>query len=170
MDACLPDGPPHSLRMIDPDAQIDPLARVEEGAIIGPRTRVWQFAVVLKGARIGADCNLNAHTFVENGAIVGDRVTLKSGVYVWEGIVLEDDVFCGPNAVFTNDKYPRSRVRPDSFAVTRVGRGASIGAGATILPGISIGEEAVVGAGAVVTRDVPAGVTVVGNPASEMSS
>ena len=155
--------------MIDSTAQIDPLARVQDGATVGARTRIWQFAVVLGGARIGADCNLNALTLVEGGAIVGNRVTLKSGVYVWDGIVLEDDVFCGPNATFTNDKYPRSRERPDSFPVTRVGRGASIGAGAVILPGISIGEKAMIGAGAVVTRDVPAGQTVAGNPARIVS-
>jgi acetyltransferase-like isoleucine patch superfamily enzyme len=151
--------------MIDPSAQIDPLAYVEDGAIVGPRTRIWQFAVVLSGARIGADCNLNAHTFVEGGAVMGDRVTLKCGVYLWDGIALADDVFCGPNAVFTNDKYPHSRARPEEYPRTRVGRGASIGAGAVILPGVTIGEEAMIGAGAIVTRDVPARSTVAGNPA-----
>lgn len=148
---------------------IDPLARVEEGACIGPRTRVWQFVVVLSGARIGADCNLNAHTFVEDGAVVGDRVTLKCGVYLWDGIELADDVFCGPNATFTNDKYPHSRRKPDGYPVTRVGRGASIGAGAVILPGLTIGSAALIGAGAVVTRDVPADATVAGNPARPVS-
>ena len=155
----------HARRMIDSTAQIDPLARVQDGAEVGARTRVWQFAVVLSGARVGADCNLNALTLVEGGAIVGDRVTLKSGVYVWDGVVLEDDVFCGPNVTFTNDKYPRSGVHPPSYPVTRVGRAASIGAAAVILPGITIGEEAMIGAGAVVTKDVPAGQTVTGNPA-----
>jgi len=143
---------------------IHPLAFVESSEI-GEGTLIWQFAVVLEGARIGRDCNLNAHTFVEGGAVLGDRVTLKSGVYVWDGVVLEDDVFCGPNATFTNDKRPKSRVRPDSFSATLVKRGASIGAGAVLLPGVTVGEHALVGAGAVVTHNVEAGATVVGNPA-----
>jgi len=143
---------------------IHPLAHVED-ATIGEGTRIWQFAVVLKGARIGRDCNLNAHTFVEGGAVIGDRVTLKSGVYVWDGVVLEDDVFCGPNATFTNDKNPRSKVHPPAFLGTRVCRGASIGAGAIVLPGVTIGEAAMIGAGAVVTKDVAPGETVIGNPA-----
>lgn len=154
--------------MIDPTAMIHPLADVADGATIGANTRVWQFAVVLSGARIGADCNLNAHTLVEGSAIVGDRVTLKSGVFIWDGIVLEDDVFCGPNATFTNDKRPRSRHTPSSYSVTRIGMGASIGAGAIVLPGIKIGERAMIGAGAVVTRDVPAGETHIGNPARRL--
>lgn len=145
---------------------IHPLASVHPNAEIGERTTVWQFVVVLDGARIGADCNLNAHTLVEGGAVLGDRVTLKSGVYVWDGITLEDDVFCGPNATFTNDKSPRSKVRPPAFVPTRVGKGASIGAGAVILPGITIGEGAMIGAGAVVTKDVAAGEVVMGNPAA----
>ena len=145
--------------------QIDPLAFVHPDAQVGEGTLVWQFATVLAGAKIGKDCNLNAHTLVEGGASIGDRVTLKSGVYVWDGVTLEDDVFVGPNAVFTNDNNPRSRVHPDAFARTRVGRGASIGGGVVILPGLTIGEGAMIGAGAVVTRDVPAGETWVGNPA-----
>jgi acetyltransferase-like isoleucine patch superfamily enzyme len=144
---------------------IHPLADVHPGASIGKRTRVWQYSVVLDGALIGADCNLNAHTLVEGGARIGDRVTLKCGVYVWDGITLEDDVFVGPNAVFTNDKAPRSRVHPDAWPQTRVGRGASIGGGAVILPGVTIGEGAMIGAGAVVTKDVPPGETWIGNPA-----
>lgn len=151
--------------MIDPTAAIHPSADVAAGAHVGARTWVWQFAVILTGARIGADCNINCHTFVEGSAIIGDRVTLKSGVYVWDGITLEDDVFCGPNATFANDKSPRSRRPPAEYAKTLVRRGASIGAGAVILPGVTIGEGAMIGAGAVVTRDVPAGETWVGNPA-----
>ncbi len=151
--------------MIDASAIIHPLANVAPGATIGAGTQVWQFVVVLAGAQIGRDCNLNAHTLVEGGAVVGDRVTLKSGVFVWDGVVLGDDVFCGPNATFTNDKQPRSKVRPDQFPATRVGGGASIGAGAVILPGVTIGPAAMIGAGAVVTKDVPAGETWVGNPA-----
>lgn len=146
-------------------AQIDPLAAVHPCATIGARSRIWQFSVVLEGAVIGADCNLNAHTLVEGGAVIGDRVTLKCGVYVWNGVILEDDVFVGPNAVFTNDKRPRSRIRPAEFLPIHVGRGVSIGGGAVILPGITIGEGATIGAGAVVTKNVPAQEIWVGNPA-----
>ncbi|KQS46297.1 dTDP-6-deoxy-3,4-keto-hexulose isomerase [Sphingomonas sp. Leaf198] len=143
---------------------IHPLANVMSD-VIGEGTRIWQFSVVLAGAVIGRDCNLNAHTLVEGGAILGDRVTLKCGVYVWDGITLENDVFCGPNATFTNDKRPRSKQHPTAYAQTVVEQGASIGAGAIILPGVRIGKGAMIGAGAVVTRDVPAGATMVGNPA-----
>ncbi len=146
-------------------AKVHALAFVHEGAELGDDTQVWQFAVVLQGAKVGRECNLNAHTLVEGGAVVGNRVTLKSGVYVWAGIHLEDDVFCGPNATFTNDKHPRSKVYPESFPTTCVRKGASIGAGAVILPGLTIGENAMVGAGAVVTKDIPAGAVWVGNPA-----
>lgn len=152
--------------MIDPDAFIHPLADVHPEADVGAGTRIWQYCVVLKGAVIGRDCNLNAHTLVEGDARIGDRVTLKCGVYVWDGITLQDDVFVGPNAVFTNDRLPRSRQRPDAFARTTVGAGASIGGGAVILPGLSIGDGAMIGAGAVVTRDVAAGIIVKGSPAT----
>ena len=146
------------------DVFIHPLADVQSTAI-GRGTRVWQFAVIVKGARIGSNCNICAHTFIEGDVIVGDDVTLKSGVYLWDGIELGNGVFVGPNATFTNDRFPRSRQRPDAFARTLVEAGASIGAGATLLPGITIGEGAMIGAGAVVTKSVPAGVVVVGNPA-----
>ena len=136
-----------------------------ESADIGARTRVWAFAHVLDGAHVGADCNLCDHTLIEGGARVGDRVTIKSGVQLWTGVTVEDDVFIGPNATFANDLFPRSRRRPPEFAPTLVRHGASIGANATILPGITIGALAMVGAGAVVTRDVPARAIVVGNPA-----
>lgn len=155
--------------MSDGTPLVHPLATVDCGAEIGPRTRVWQYSIVLSGARVGADCNLNAHTLVEGGAIIGDRVTLKCGVYVWDGITLEDDVFCGPNATFTNDRMPRSRQQPDNYMRTIVERGASIGAGAIILPGLRIGAGAMIGAGAVVTRDIPAGETWVGNPAKKLA-
>lgn len=147
---------------------IHPLADVASSARIGPRTRVWQWSAVLDGAVIGADCNLNALSLVEGGAVLGDRVTLKCGVYVWDGVTLEDDVFVGPNACFTNDLVPRSRQQPESFAKTLVKRGASIGAGAIVLPGVTIGESAMIGAGAIVTKDVPAGEIWVGNPARRL--
>jgi UDP-2-acetamido-3-amino-2,3-dideoxy-glucuronate N-acetyltransferase len=136
-----------------------------ESETIGDDTRIWAFAHVLPGARIGRDCNICDQTFIENDVVLGDRVTIKCGVQVWDGITLEDDVFVGPNATFTNDPLPRSRQRPPTYARTVVRKGASIGANATILPGLTIGEGAMVGAGAVVTRDVPAHCVVVGNPA-----
>ncbi|MCF8780299.1 N-acetyltransferase [Vibrio sp. IRLE0018] len=144
--------------------KVHPLSDVT-ASNIGEGTTIWQFSVVLAGARIGNNCNLCAHTFVENNVILGDRVTVKSGVYLWDGIELEDDVFIGPCVAFTNDKCPRSKQYPESFPKIRVKKGASIGANATILPGITIGENAMVGAGSVVTKDVPENAVVVGNPA-----
>jgi acetyltransferase-like isoleucine patch superfamily enzyme len=135
---------------------------------IGPETRVWQFVVIIAGARIGAGCNICAHVLVEGDVQIGDRVTVKSGVQLWDGLRIEDDVFIGPNVSFANDPFPRSRVRPEAFAVTTVCRGASIGSGAVILPGITIGSGAMVGAGAVVTKDVAPGSLVVGNPAKHV--
>ena len=132
---------------------------------MGPRTRIWAFSHVLPGAVVGADCNICDHVFIENDVVLGDRVTIKSGVQLWDGIRLGNDVFVGPNATFSNDKYPRSRHRPDHFETTVVADGASIGANATILPGLKIGRDAMVGAGAVVTKDVPANAVVYGNPA-----
>lgn len=132
---------------------------IEEG------TRIWAFAHVLPGARIGRQCNICDHVFVENDVLIGNRVTIKCGVQVWDGITLEDDVFVGPNATFTNDNFPRSKVYPEKFNRTVVRKGASIGANATILSGLTIGPGAMVGAGAVVTGDVPPNAIVVGNPA-----
>ncbi|WP_339666545.1 DapH/DapD/GlmU-related protein [uncultured Pseudomonas sp.] len=143
---------------------IHPLSDVA-AADIGEGTRVWQYAVVLKNARIGKDCNICSHTLIEGDVIVGDRVTVKSGVFIWDGTRVEDDVFIGPNATFTNDMYPRSKHYPEQFSSIIVRKGASIGANATILPGLEIGEGAMVGAGAVVTQNVPAHAVVVGNPA-----
>jgi acetyltransferase-like isoleucine patch superfamily enzyme len=136
-----------------------------ESPNIGDRTRVWAFAHVLPGAQIGADCNICDHTFIENDVRVGDRVTVKCGVQLWDGVTIEDDVFIGPNATFTNDAFPRSQQRPEKFIQTLVKQGASIGANATILPGITIGEKAMIGAGSVVTRNVPPMAIVAGNPA-----
>jgi acetyltransferase-like isoleucine patch superfamily enzyme len=132
---------------------------------IGRGTRVWQYVVILPGAVIGRDGNICAHCFIENKVVVGDRVTVKCGVQLWDGVTLEDDVFVGPNVTFSNDLHPRSRNVTAALLPTLVKRGASIGANATILPGITIGEDAMVGAGAVVTKNVPAGATVAGNPA-----
>ena len=132
---------------------------------IGSGTRIWAFAHVLPGAAIGKDCNICDGVFIENDVVIGDRVTVKCGVQLWDGLRLEDDVFVGPNATFTNDPFPRSRSYPAEFPRTVVRAGASIGANATILPGIEIGSGAMVGAGAVVTRDVPPRALVVGNPA-----
>lgn len=136
-----------------------------ESTRIGAGTRIWAFAHVLPGAVVGKDCNLCDHTFIENDVVIGDRVTIKCGVQVWDGVRLEDDVIVGPNATFTNDSFPRSKQRPEAFLRTSVGRRASIGANATILPGLSIGQNAMVGAGAVVTHSVPPNAIVVGNPA-----
>jgi UDP-2-acetamido-3-amino-2,3-dideoxy-glucuronate N-acetyltransferase len=141
-----------------------PLALVE-AASVGAGTRIWAFAHVLPGAQIGRDCNICDHVFVENQVVIGDRVTVKSGVQIWDGVVLEDDTFVGPNATFTNDRFPRSRRWQPDVARTTVRKGASIGANATILPGITIGQHAMVGAGAVVMHDVPPNAIVIGNPA-----
>ena len=144
--------------------RIHPLSDVQSKHI-GAGTQIWQFCVVLGGAQIGEDCNLNAQVFVENDVLLGDRVTIKCGVQLWDGLTLEDDVFIGPNVTFTNDRRPRSKQYPSEFQRTRVERGASVGANATILGGITIGAGALIGAGSVVTRDVPAGELWVGNPA-----
>lgn len=146
-------------------ASVHPHALVEADAVIGAGTRVWAFAHILPGAIIGDACNICDHTFVENDVQIGNRVTIKCGVYLWDGIILEDDVFVGPNATFTNDKFPRSKQHIERYPETRICRGASIGANATVLPGLRVGEKAMVGAGAVVTRDVPASAIVIGNPA-----
>ena len=133
--------------------------------LVGDNTKIWQFSIVLKGAKIGSNCNINAQCFIENDVVIGNNVTVKCGVQLWDGIILEDGVFIGPNATFTNDKYPRSKVYREQFARTVVKKGASIGANATILCGVTIGENAMIGAGSVVTKDVPAGELWYGNPA-----
>jgi UDP-2-acetamido-3-amino-2,3-dideoxy-glucuronate N-acetyltransferase len=136
-----------------------------ESPDIGSGTRIWAFAHVLPGAKLGADCNICDGVFVEGDVIVGDRVTVKCGVQLWNGVRLGNDVFVGPNATFNNDLFPRSRQYPPAFLETVVEDGASIGANATLLPGIKIGRGAMIGAGAVVTRSVPPNAIVVGNPA-----
>lgn len=136
-----------------------------ESSKVGAGTRVWAFAHVLPGAEIGRDCNICDGVFIENDVIVGDRVTIKCGVQLWDGLRIESDVFIGPNVTFTNDKFPRSKVFPDKFLRTTVRSGASIGANATILPGIEIGIGAMIGAAAVVTRSVPPLAIAAGNPA-----
>ncbi len=136
-----------------------------ESEQIGDGTRIWAFAHILPGAVIGRDCNICDHVFIENDVRVGNNVTVKCGVQLWDGVTLEDAVFIGPNVTFTNDKFPRSQQYPDAFPKTRVCKGASIGANATILPGLSIGENAMIGAGSVVTGSVPANTVVMGNPA-----
>lgn len=144
--------------------QIHPLADVKSKTI-GAGTRIWQFCVIFAGAKIGMDCNICANVLIENDVIVGDNVTIKSGVQLWDGVRIEDNVFIGPNVTFTNDLLPRSKVYPEQFLQTIVKTGASIGANATILPGVVVAEGAMIGAGAVVTRAVPPNAVIVGNPA-----
>ena len=141
---------------------------------IGNNTTIWQFCVVLAGAKIGSDCNICSHCFIENDVVLGDRVTIKNGVHIFDSIHIEDDVFVGPNVTFTNDLYPKSQRGADSkdlkFPKTFIGKGASIGGGATILPGIKIGHGALIGAGAVVTKDVKPETVVFGLGAKEIRS
>lgn len=132
---------------------------------IGKDTNVWQFCVILPKAKIGSNCNICANVFIENDVTIGNNVTVKCGVQLWDGITVDDDVFIGPNVTFTNDLYPRSKQYPEKFYKTVIKKGASIGANATIICGITIGENAMIGAGSVVTKDVPAGELWVGNPA-----
>jgi UDP-2-acetamido-3-amino-2,3-dideoxy-glucuronate N-acetyltransferase len=147
---------------VDPSF-IHPHALVETEHV-GPGTRIWAFVHVMPGAVIGSGCNICDFTYIDPDVVVGDRVTVKSFVYLVDGMRVEDDVFIGPQVTFTNDRWPRSR-QPFHCESMVIGRGASIGGGAVIVPGISIGEGAMVGAGAVVTRDVPPFTVVVGSPA-----
>jgi UDP-2-acetamido-3-amino-2,3-dideoxy-glucuronate N-acetyltransferase len=146
-----------------------------ESDTVGDGTRIWAFAHVMAGAVVGRDCNIGDHAFIETGAVVGNRVTIKNHVVVWDGVTIADDAFIGPTVIFTNDRLPRSPRMPAAarryanrsswLLPTKVGRGASLGGGAVIVPGVSIGEFAMIGAGAVVTRDVPPHSLVVGQPA-----
>jgi UDP-2-acetamido-3-amino-2,3-dideoxy-glucuronate N-acetyltransferase len=146
--------------------QIDPTAVIDEGAEIGEGTKVWHFTHIMD-SKIGKDCTIGQNCFIQKGAEIGDNCKIQNNVSIYDGVILEDDVFIGPSAVFTNVKKPRSAepVPVSSYAKTIVRRGATIGANATIVCGIEIGENALIGAGAVVTKSVPPHVTVVGNPA-----
>jgi acetyltransferase-like isoleucine patch superfamily enzyme len=143
---------------------IHPLSDVKSNDI-GHHTRVWQYCIIFQGAKIGKNCNICAHCLIESDVIIGDRVTVKSGVQLWNGLRVGDDVFIGPNVTFTNDRFPRSLNKPEKFLTTTIHDGASIGAGAVILPDITIGRKAMIAAGAVVTRSVPPNAVVAGNPA-----
>lgn len=123
---------------------------------IGKNTNIWQYCVVLPNAKIGDNCNICSHCFIENDVVIGDNVTVKNGVYLYDGITIEDDVFIGPNATFCNDRYPKSKNKDFKLESIVIKKGASIGANATILPGVTIGENALIGAGAIVTKDVEA--------------
>ena len=147
--------------------KIHPLSDIQSSNI-GEQTLVWQFCVILPGAFIGKNCNINCHVFIENDVIIGDNVTIKPGVQIWDGLRLEDNVFIGPNVTFTNDRYPRSKEYPTEFQQTIIKSGASIGANATILGGIIIGQNAMIGAGSVVTKNIPANELWVGNPAKKI--
>ena len=141
---------------------IHPLSDVQSKNI-GDRTKIWQFCVVLPDAKIGENCNICSHCFIENKVVIGNRCTVKCGVQLWDGVTLEDNVFIGPNVTFCNDKYPKSQNREFKLEPVTVKRGASIGANATILPGVTIGENSLVAAGAIVTKDVPANTVYMGN-------
>lgn len=144
--------------------KIHPLSDVQSHKI-GEDTTVWQFCVILQNAQIGSNCNINCNVFIENEVVIGDNVTIKPGVQIWDGMTLEDNVFIGPNVTFTNDHFPKSKNKDFKLQQTLVKKGASIGANATILGGITIGADALIGAGSVVTKDIPAGEIWVGNPA-----
>jgi len=146
------------------DVFVHPNAIVESDKI-GAKTRVWAFAHILKNAEIGEDCNICDYVFIESGVKIGNRVTIKNGISVWEGLTIEDDVFLGPNCVFTNDMFPRSKLVRPEYERTLLKEGSSIGANATILCGIKLGRYSMVGAGAVVTKDIPDFACVIGNPA-----
>jgi UDP-2-acetamido-3-amino-2,3-dideoxy-glucuronate N-acetyltransferase len=155
-------------------AYIHPMA-LAESRDIGRGTRVWAFTHILPGARVGQNCNIGDHCFIESGAVVGNNVTLKNGNMVWEGVTLAEGVFVGPHVFFTNDRHPRSprlaqvqrryAEKQNWLVPTTIERGAALGAGAVILPGVKVGEYAMVGAGAVVTKSVSSHALVIGNPA-----
>ena len=133
---------------------------------IGIGTSIWQFCVVLKGAIIGNNCNINANVFIENDVVIGNNVTIKSGVQIWDGLFIHDNVFIGPNVTFTNDLIPRSKQYPEKFLKTEINEGASIGANSTIVAGNSIGRFSLIGAGSVIVKPIPDFTVWYGNPAS----
>jgi UDP-2-acetamido-3-amino-2,3-dideoxy-glucuronate N-acetyltransferase len=147
---------------------VHPSSCVDEGAQIGEGTRIWHFCHITVGARIGQHCSLGQNVYVGDGVVVGDRVKIQNNVSLYTGVQLEDEVFCGPSCVFTNVINPRAQVsRKDEYRQTRVLRGASIGANATIICGVTIGRYAFIGAGAVVSKDVPQYALMVGVPAQQ---
>jgi UDP-2-acetamido-3-amino-2,3-dideoxy-glucuronate N-acetyltransferase len=143
---------------------IHPLSDVKSKKI-GQNTIIWQYSIVLEGATIGNNCNINCHTFIENDVIIGNNCTIKSGVYLWDGLRIGNDVFIGPNVTFTNDKYPKSKVRKSEFQKTVIEDNVSIGANSTILGGVIIGEGALIGAGSLITKNVPPNELWFGQPA-----
>jgi UDP-2-acetamido-3-amino-2,3-dideoxy-glucuronate N-acetyltransferase len=146
---------------------VDKTAIIDPGALIGNGTKIWHFCHIMDGVIIGDNCTLGQNVFVQRGAIIGHRCKIQNNVSIYDGVVLEEDVFIGPSAVFTNVRKPRADVHTptENYSRTIVRRGASIGANATIVCGVEIGENALIGAGSVITKNVPPGVTVVGNPA-----
>lgn len=150
--------------MAPKDIFVHPSAIVESDNI-GSKTRVWAFAHILKNVTIGEDCNICDYVFIESGVTIGSRVTIKNGISIWEGLTIEDDVFLGPNCVFTNDMFPRSKAHKGEYEKTLLKKGASVGANATILCGITLGRYSMIGAGAVVTKDIPDFACMAGNPA-----
>ncbi len=147
---------------------IHPLADVQT-AILGANTRVWQYSIVLPGARIGKNCNICSHCFIENDVTIGDNVTIKNGVYIFDGTYIEDGAFIGHHVIFTNDKYPKSKRPLSSYPIITIKRGATVGAGSILLPGITIGEGSIIGAGTLLAKDVPPN-TLVKNTRSLISS
>ena len=137
-------------------------------AKIGEDTTIWQYSVVLNGAVIGRNCNINCHVFIENDVVIGDNVTIKSGVQLWDGLRIGNNVFIGPNVTFTNDLVPRSKQYPESFIPTLISDGASIGANATILAGVNIGAYSMIGAASLISKNIPAFTLWYGNPAKQM--